>query len=148
MCEIVPTTTSSSSWVTSAASRTSPRSRITTRPSFATRTFDGLMSRWTFPAACSAMSPCVSCASDSRSLVSSATRAVRTSVPERTPLVTLVPVEASSLERAVDRSATRSVAPVTYATKPTPSTSSIVKNQLSASHDSSNSRIRFRCSRS
>ncbi len=35
----------------------SPKSRILTRPSFVTKTFSGLMSRWTIPLSCAAASP-------------------------------------------------------------------------------------------
>ena len=44
-----------------------PKSRITTRPSWVTRTFDGLMSRCSFPAPCSAWTPSTSCRSARRS---------------------------------------------------------------------------------
>ena len=40
----------------------SPKSRIVKRPSGATRTFDGLRSRWSFPASWMACTPATSCA--------------------------------------------------------------------------------------
>ena len=46
----------------SSRSVTRPKSRSTTRPSRVTRMFDGLMSRWTFCARCSAARPSASCA--------------------------------------------------------------------------------------
>ncbi len=59
----------------SATSATSPKSRSTTRPAGVTRMFDGLMSRCTLPAECSASRPAASCGSVARSRATSITPA-------------------------------------------------------------------------
>ena len=62
----------------SSLSTTRPRSSSTTRPCRVTRTFDGLMSRCTLPAPCSATSPVASCNSVARSRDSSSLPCGRT----------------------------------------------------------------------
>ena len=56
----MPATYSSDARRKPRASVTSPKSRITTRPSLVTMTLDGFTSRWTLPIACSAASPSAS----------------------------------------------------------------------------------------
>ena len=118
---------------------TRPKSRIFTRPSRVTSTFDGLRSRWSSPRSCIAATPSASCGSTRRSRATSSVPSGSwigtVAAPGSVPLGVRLPGEVTPVadEREVPsessvspwRALTRM--PRTHLSRLTPSMSSIVK---------------------